>query len=455
MSSAAELHSQIASIMEVLANSAVAEICKAVEDGYAVVNLEMSRSLKENECLRRRVRLLELQVSRYRAEQRLKLPQEGATSGRAFPGVRLLHHRTGRDTPTGTGSILQNRSRFLNKSSASQPQQKTTPMDLDQDPDQEVVTTTKAEPTETEEDSDLVIVKVEGSVSIEEPNVSNNTTNNLANHHSLPAPAATQTSILKEEQEIQGKPASFWKPEEKEEGDFQTSPHNDKEPSPFIPDWKHFDLKQEQPSNSAYPLPDFSNEPNSNQFATNTSFTSPHVGPSEVYASSHCIFGQEDFTPASLTGENMRYEREGNQMASLQDPTLFPELTNQATLQTIDKISNKIPNPHYTCILCHQQFNHKIQLRCHERSHKAEKPYACDQCGRVFHIFGHLKRHRQVHTGERPHLCAMCGKRFSTANNLKVHQSVHTGERKFKCTTCGKSYPFHSSLIRHQAIHEK
>ena len=99
MSTASELHSQIASIVEVLANSAVAEICKAVEDGYAVVNLEMSRGLKENECLRKRVRLLELQVSRYRAEQRLK-GLEGTASSRVFPGVRLL--RTGRDTPTGT-----------------------------------------------------------------------------------------------------------------------------------------------------------------------------------------------------------------------------------------------------------------------------------------------------------------------------------------------------------------
>ena len=88
---AIDFHSQIASIMEVLANAAVAEICKVVDDGYAVVQLEMSRSQKENEFLRRKIKLLELQISRYRAE-RLR-GAEGSTGGR-FPGVRLLHRQS-------------------------------------------------------------------------------------------------------------------------------------------------------------------------------------------------------------------------------------------------------------------------------------------------------------------------------------------------------------------------
>lgn len=82
---AIDFHSQIASIMEVLANAAVAEICKVVDDGYAVVQLEMSRSQKENEFLRRKIKLLELQIARYRAES--------STGGR-FPGVRLLHRQS-------------------------------------------------------------------------------------------------------------------------------------------------------------------------------------------------------------------------------------------------------------------------------------------------------------------------------------------------------------------------
>uniref|UniRef100_A0A4W5KXB3 C2H2-type domain-containing protein n=1 Tax=Hucho hucho TaxID=62062 RepID=A0A4W5KXB3_9TELE len=59
-------HTQIASIMEVLANAAVAEICKLVDDDYAVFRLEITQSQKENRTLRRKLQLLELKVARER-----------------------------------------------------------------------------------------------------------------------------------------------------------------------------------------------------------------------------------------------------------------------------------------------------------------------------------------------------------------------------------------------------
>ncbi|XP_029621568.1 neurotrophin receptor-interacting factor homolog isoform X3 [Salmo trutta] len=57
-------HTQIASIMEVLANAAVADICKLVDDDYAVFRLEITQSQKENRALRRKLQLLELKVGR-------------------------------------------------------------------------------------------------------------------------------------------------------------------------------------------------------------------------------------------------------------------------------------------------------------------------------------------------------------------------------------------------------
>ncbi|XP_071244161.1 uncharacterized protein [Salvelinus alpinus] len=65
-------HTQIASIMEVLANAAVAEICKLVDDDYAVCRLEISQSQKENRGLRRKLQILELKVSRERAERTIR-----------------------------------------------------------------------------------------------------------------------------------------------------------------------------------------------------------------------------------------------------------------------------------------------------------------------------------------------------------------------------------------------
>ncbi|XP_020342844.1 zinc finger and BTB domain-containing protein 18-like [Oncorhynchus kisutch] len=65
-------HTQIASVMEVLANAAVADICKLVDDDYAVFRLEITQSQKENRALRRKLQLLELKVSRERAERTIR-----------------------------------------------------------------------------------------------------------------------------------------------------------------------------------------------------------------------------------------------------------------------------------------------------------------------------------------------------------------------------------------------
>ncbi|XP_036790418.1 uncharacterized protein LOC118936888 isoform X2 [Oncorhynchus mykiss] len=69
MANCVGFHTQIASIMEVLANAAVAEICKLVDDDYAVFRLEVTQSQKENRGLRRKLQLLELKVARERAER--------------------------------------------------------------------------------------------------------------------------------------------------------------------------------------------------------------------------------------------------------------------------------------------------------------------------------------------------------------------------------------------------
>uniref|UniRef100_A0A674ART8 C2H2-type domain-containing protein n=1 Tax=Salmo trutta TaxID=8032 RepID=A0A674ART8_SALTR len=65
-------HTQIASIMEVLANAAVAEICKLVDDDYAVFRLEITQSQKEITTLRRKLQLIELKVARERAEKTMR-----------------------------------------------------------------------------------------------------------------------------------------------------------------------------------------------------------------------------------------------------------------------------------------------------------------------------------------------------------------------------------------------
>ncbi|KAI1902039.1 hypothetical protein AGOR_G00040610 [Albula goreensis] len=64
MTSMSSFHTQLASIMEVLANAAVAEICELVDNGYAVLQLEISRSQKENKALKRKLHMMELRTAR-------------------------------------------------------------------------------------------------------------------------------------------------------------------------------------------------------------------------------------------------------------------------------------------------------------------------------------------------------------------------------------------------------
>ncbi|XP_057187669.1 zinc finger protein 827 isoform X3 [Triplophysa rosa] len=68
---------QLASIMEVLANAAVAEICKLVDDDYAVINLQMTQCQRENKAMKRKLHILELKMARGSAERRISALNRG------------------------------------------------------------------------------------------------------------------------------------------------------------------------------------------------------------------------------------------------------------------------------------------------------------------------------------------------------------------------------------------
>ncbi|TRY94486.1 hypothetical protein DNTS_004622 [Danionella cerebrum] len=71
MSNRIAFQTQLASIMEVLANAAVAEICKLVDDDYAIINLQMTQCQRENKALKRKLHILELKMARGLAERRI------------------------------------------------------------------------------------------------------------------------------------------------------------------------------------------------------------------------------------------------------------------------------------------------------------------------------------------------------------------------------------------------
>ncbi|XP_038837670.1 zinc finger protein 394-like isoform X4 [Salvelinus namaycush] len=171
--SVVEFQVQIASIMEVLANAAVAEICKIVDDGYAVVHLEMTQSHKDNEFLRRKLKLMELQIAKFRAE-RTKF-SEGSVHNR-FHGIRLLNRNSNREKAM-TGPTWQSRARLSNKSFGnSSISRDIQPIDVDQEdvsPSKHMAATSDEQSAETEEGQpDLLIIKVEGEADDQDSRIS-------------------------------------------------------------------------------------------------------------------------------------------------------------------------------------------------------------------------------------------------------------------------------------------
>ncbi|CDQ72832.1 unnamed protein product [Oncorhynchus mykiss] len=107
--------------MEMLANAAVAEICKLVDDDYAVFRLEITQSQKENRVLRRKLQLQELKVARERVlassvklvnRYRGMARDEGNLTGGHRSFVKPVGHNTWRDdhpitVDEGNGTLTQ------------------------------------------------------------------------------------------------------------------------------------------------------------------------------------------------------------------------------------------------------------------------------------------------------------------------------------------------------------
>uniref|UniRef100_A0A3B3T1U5 C2H2-type domain-containing protein n=1 Tax=Paramormyrops kingsleyae TaxID=1676925 RepID=A0A3B3T1U5_9TELE len=485
MSSCVAFHTQVASIMEVLANAAVAEICKLMDDGYALLRMEMSQSQKENEQLRRKLENLELQVARgcgaRRQAPREKgnfLPEESVFSSHMdLSQDSSMQSAVGRDVPADSVEVIPEPGLIKEETSEEE--------DFGSHSPKEGMVIT------AEQCLDLGADAGERRATLDEETSPGKSTEELADEHRSSHGAwevSGLETVLKAEPEkesVKQRPL-LTGTECRAEGvsslacEFTVCQRAGHLKACYV----HREIEAGHPADL---------------FVTETDLKSP---------------SESELQPAAVTEASVSEHRpclkspgwkSGSEVESLQiKEELHLHLWDRETVvhrrqhrddrerMEVWKESCNIspPNPQmickeslvvskhavsdrcipvssatsrsenqckassrerrFLCAFCGKGFSCPKKVEIHQRVHTGEKPFSCTQCRKRFAQSGNLKRHQRVHTGEKPFSCLQCDKRFSHLHQLKMHQRVHTGERPFICMQCGKRFGEKSYLKVHQ-----
>ncbi|XP_067297249.1 uncharacterized protein si:dkey-56e3.3 isoform X2 [Pseudorasbora parva] len=493
---------QIASVMEVLANAAVAEICKLVEDSCAEIQLEISQTKKENNLLKNKLKSIEIRDSFYRRAHKLmnkstamtRTSVHGKVSGRISVKVASLcndgcdeeesvHHddsllqpdrliqSVGGDEPD---VLIIKEERPDSNTRCEQPEREreTTENHDAQYQSAEVFVTVLGESNidqnavqhshqETVEDNepDVLIIKEErpDNTRCDQPD---GETKTGGNHDTQYRSAGSFVAVHRENfidqdtvqhchQESNGMQPDLLEdenPEMFDGGEPSMRKHYDGEaetnpqPVPSYASWvsRRFDTTTSHPS---YSESECNGGPSVNQYLMYSGSTDPlcsYVTPIDSEGLS-----------VSNTEGHLTHSNDGNISQSERspfNPSFSFKQSYSPQMQRKDK---------FMCKHCGKAFSQPSTLLLHQKIHTRERLHSCTLCGKRFSQASSLKRHHSIHRGEKPFRCLHCGKQFSDQSNLKKHVTVHTGEKPYGCNLCGKMFNQSSNLKTHMKIHTR
>ncbi|XP_036809662.1 zinc finger protein 7 isoform X2 [Oncorhynchus mykiss] len=487
-------HTQIASVMEVLANAAVADICKLVDDDYAVFRLEITQSQKENRALRRKLQLLELKVSRERAERTIR---ERVLASRPR-SVNILDRYRG--MARGEGHLTGGYRSFV-KQAGHKTCRDDQPITVDEGSGTSTQHVIVIEPADAETAGPGV--KLERSEGGEDPQHSRNIQTGAAGvppvatedpsttlvspriRRSITEDSGTQNTVLKSETDTltvtQRILHTGSDPEILGLGGLgcRSSPSSE-----YLLYGNPRTVLSHQDSGNSLQT---GNDPSCSYTAETGMIpgdmpvgldtqTNPMRGDWNRYSSSvyseECLdekgdgLALDDVTvkvegDAPLTWNEVEtHLGEGHSQGNSSDFLDYRENLetnlNVTTNSSLHSVSMSMA-PSDSQGLFDQVLNSNDQ-RSKARGGGAktggkEKRFLCMFCNKGFSCPQKVEIHQRVHTGEKPYSCTQCHMRFAHAGNLKRHQRVHTGEKPYSCQQCEKRFSHQHHLKMHLKVH--
>ncbi|CDQ57711.1 unnamed protein product [Oncorhynchus mykiss] len=495
--------------MEVLANAAVADICKLVDDDYAVFRLEITQSQKENRALRRKLQLLDLKLEQERAERTTRervlasrpssvkildryrgmARGEGHLTGAYRSFGKPAGHNTWRDNQpitvdegrgTSTQHVIMIESADVEAAGpggSSLVKQERSEEEVDPRHSRDIQTGAAAvvAPLVAMEDHATAvqprtrrsITEVNGTLNAivksdtETLTVTQRLLHTGSDHRSDPerlgpgplgCPPAPGSEYL-----LSGNPSPRTAHSHRDSGDALETGNN--------PSCSY--TTEMDPCNMTLGL----------ETQTDLSRGDWNQYSSSVY-SERCL----DKKGEGLVVDEMTVKVEGdisptwNADSDLRDGhsqgrdfldyreclETNPNVTTRSPLLALrdrDLVSSSMgPSDSHNCLFDHV-LNSNDRARAQTQGGGAtsgnskEKRFLCMFCSKGFSCPKKVKIHQRIHTGEKRFRCTQCHMRFAQAGDLKRHQRVHTGVKPFSCTQCHMRFAQAGHLKRHQRVH--